>query len=570
MRLQAISPLRVFALLFSFAFICVLSPVFAGQALAETMHCSRCDNDVEPYMSFNVAGSRVYEPTCTEGGVGVLVCPVCGNLLSGLESVPALGHAYSASASTATCTADGEITYTCSRCGDTYSEHSHAVGHDYHRSGTGATCTEDGAYTYTCVRCGDSYTESVPALGHEYVREVTEPTCTEPGAEIDKCSRCGDEKKVELAALGHSWPNEWTVAKKATDTEEGLEYRICQRCGAREERTIPKTGLPIGVIIGGVVILLGIIAFGARKYLVGKAAASGAAALGTASATASSAAGAAGAVAAPSAAAAAVAAAEVASGFELIKLTEKKILAKLRSAESNEEFLQLVRSRPNLSLVLFDSETPISLSGQIEAEDPDAVLLDCAGEAEFSQMMETFAELQAEHKDIRCEAIIFDQDDALSSRLASEKDAGVLFAYTGADKNKYVKMSQLVVPLYKDLMQDADSLESIGIITDLFGIPGVSTMLSAISNADRVHDLGDTVKDAFTGVEMEAEDGVSVVHNIAAILGLDVVAAVSELTEDVFDTRDSVMGDEEGKTHKAYKAGEVGKDIGDVLGSLLG
>ncbi|MBQ6455168.1 MAG: hypothetical protein IJJ32_03660 [Eggerthellaceae bacterium] len=531
---------RVFGLLLGIFLACSLLPVFAGKAFAAT-YCWNCDQDVEPIMNYDVAGTVGYHsPTCTEEGLGALVCPVCGTLFQDFVTVPALGHAYHASASTATCTEDGEIVYTCSRCGDSFSETSSAVGHDYYRSGTSATCTEAGTNTYTCVRCGTSYTESVPALGHDYVSTVIEPTCTEPGSTTETCSRCGDIKKTEFAALGHSWPEKWTVLKKASDSEEGLEYRECMRCGAREERAIPKTGLPIGVIIGGAIVIAGGIAFVVKKFLARNAAAAG------------------------------VAAAEAAGGFELVKLTEKKILAKLRPSESNEEFLQLVRSRPNLSLVLFNPEKADTLSAQVEAEDPDAVLLDCANEAEFSQMMEVFTELQAGHGDTRCEAIVFDADDVIASRLASEKDAGLLFAYAGADQNKYVKMSQLVVPLYKDLMQDADSLESIGIITDLFGIPGVSTMLSAISSADRVHDLGDTVKDAFTGVEMEAEDGVSVVHNIAAILGLDTIAAISELAEDVSDTRDSVTGDEESKTHKAYKAGEVGKDIGDVIGSLFG
>lgn len=551
---------------------CSLLPVFAGRAFAAT-YCWNCDKDVEPIMTYEMMGTAGYHPpTCTDEGLGALVCPECGTLFQDFVSVPALGHAYHASANTATCTEEGEIVHTCSRCGDTYTTITHAVGHDYYRSGATATCTEAGTYTYTCARCGDSYTESVPALGHDYVREGTEPTCTEAGHVTETCSRCGDVKNTVLAALGHSWPEKWIIVREATDSVEGLEYRECLRCGEREERAIPKTGLPIGIIIGGAIVIIGGIAFGVRKFFVGKAAAAGVASLGAAGAgaVASSTAGAAGAVAAPAAAGAAVAAAELASGFELVKLTEKKILAKLRPSQSNWEFLKLVRSRPNLSLVLFDAGQSATLSEQIEAEDPDAVLLDFANEAEFSQMMDEFSEIRAQHDGIRCEAIAFDADDTLAPRLAEAKDSGALFAYVHADQGKYVKMSQLVVPLYKDLMKDADSLESIGIIADLFGIPAVSTMLGAVSAADRARDLSETAKDAFAGVDMELEDGVSVVHNIAALLGIDAVAAISELAEDAFDTHDSVAGDEEGTTHKAYKVGEIGKDVGDVIGTLLG
>ena len=33
---------------------------------------------------------------------------------------------------------------------------------------TEATCTEDGVITYTCTECGDIYTETITATGHSY------------------------------------------------------------------------------------------------------------------------------------------------------------------------------------------------------------------------------------------------------------------------------------------------------------------------------------------------------------------------------------------------------------------
>ncbi|MBQ3300991.1 MAG: hypothetical protein IJH04_02340, partial [Eggerthellaceae bacterium] len=44
----------------------------------------------------------------------------------------------------------------------------------------------------------------------------------------------------DVPALGHQW-GEWTVVKPATETEEGLEERVCARCGAKETRAIPTT-----------------------------------------------------------------------------------------------------------------------------------------------------------------------------------------------------------------------------------------------------------------------------------------------------------------------------------------
>ena len=78
------------------------------------------------------------------------------------------------------------------------------------------------------------------------------------------------------------------------------------------------------------------------------------------------------------------------------------------------------------------------------------------------------------------------------------------------------------------------------------------------------------VKDKFNGVELEASDGLTVINALGEILGLDGIAAGAELLEDLGDTKETVQSDEEGNVHKVYKGAEVAKDVGDVIGSLLG
>lgn len=80
---------------------------------------------------------------------------------------------------TPTCTEQGYTTYTCSRCGYSYTGNPvSASGHNYTASVTAPTCTEQGYTTYTCDVCGDSYTEDyTDANGHNMVDGV----CTSCG-----------------------------------------------------------------------------------------------------------------------------------------------------------------------------------------------------------------------------------------------------------------------------------------------------------------------------------------------------------------------------------------------------
>ncbi|MCD7803956.1 MAG: leucine-rich repeat domain-containing protein [Oscillospiraceae bacterium] len=89
-----------------------------------------------------------------------------------------------------TCTEAGVKTYTCTECGNTYTEAIAATGHSYD-TGTvtkEATCTENGEMTYTCTVCGYSYTEVIPATGHNYVDHV--------------CTGCGE---LDCIAFGTDW-----------------------------------------------------------------------------------------------------------------------------------------------------------------------------------------------------------------------------------------------------------------------------------------------------------------------------------------------------------------------------
>ncbi|OUP83271.1 hypothetical protein B5F07_11370 [Lachnoclostridium sp. An169] len=140
------------------------------------------------------------------------------------------------------CETQGEITYTCTVCGDTKTEAVDALGHDWGEwtQIKKPTCTEAGVQMRTCGRCGETENADVDALGHDYVEKVTkEATCTEDGVREVTCSRCNYSREETIPATGHSY-GEWVVEKEATFHEDGLKTSTCENCGDVRSERIPK------------------------------------------------------------------------------------------------------------------------------------------------------------------------------------------------------------------------------------------------------------------------------------------------------------------------------------------
>ena len=146
----------------------------------------------------------------------------------------------------ATCRTEGVKTFTCSLCGDSYTEVIAASGHKYSNGKctvcgnvdpncshsytskvtTAATCTNAGVKTYTCSKCGNSYTESIAATGHSYSG--------------GKCGSCGDTKVVALPGDFNSW-----ASQAMTWTSSGYTYSMNLSAGTYKFKLI-KDGTWLG------------------------------------------------------------------------------------------------------------------------------------------------------------------------------------------------------------------------------------------------------------------------------------------------------------------------------------
>ncbi len=122
-----------------------------------------------------------------------------------------------------------------------------------------ATCTAEGNIAYWhCTECDKYFSDEngeneitleetvLEKVAHTVVNDPAVPaTCTESGLTAGShCSVCGTvlaEQEV-VPALGHTW-GDWQVVTPATETEEGLERRVCSRDNDHvDQRSIPVIG----------------------------------------------------------------------------------------------------------------------------------------------------------------------------------------------------------------------------------------------------------------------------------------------------------------------------------------
>ena len=98
-----------------------------------------------------------------------------------------------------------------------------------------ATCESDGQgeLTYTCSICGDTYTEETDRIDHctDDIKVIQEATCSQVGIKTYSCIFCGREfKREELPKLPHT-ESDWIVVTEAIGSENGLKHKVCTVCG---------------------------------------------------------------------------------------------------------------------------------------------------------------------------------------------------------------------------------------------------------------------------------------------------------------------------------------------------
>ena len=197
-------------------------------------------------------GEIITEATCTEEGEKKFTCSICGDEKT--EKVSATGHQHTEirNKKEATCKETGYSGDTwCKDCGKKILSGQTIAKTENHSWDAGkvttkATCTEEGEKTFTCSICGDEKTEKVSATGHQHteIRNKKEATCKEEGYSGDTwCKDCG--KKIlsgqEIVKTeDQSW-NQGEIKKEPTCKEEGEKTFTCSICGNTKTEKVSTT-----------------------------------------------------------------------------------------------------------------------------------------------------------------------------------------------------------------------------------------------------------------------------------------------------------------------------------------
>ena len=197
-------------------------------------------------------GEIITEATCTEEGEKKFTCSICGDEKTEKVSVTGHQHTEIRNKKEATCKETGYSGDTwCKDCGKKILSGQTIAKTENHSWDAGkvttkATCTEEGEKTFTCSICGDKKTEKVSATGHQHteIRNKKEATCKEEGYSGDTwCKDCG-KKILSGQAIAktedHSW-NQGEITKEPTCKEKGEKTFTCSICGNTKTEKVSTT-----------------------------------------------------------------------------------------------------------------------------------------------------------------------------------------------------------------------------------------------------------------------------------------------------------------------------------------
>lgn len=221
----------------------------------------------EEHVHTPVTDAAVAATCTTDGKTEGSHCEECGEVLVPQQTVPMLGHSYSAGwvvQKAATCTEEGLESNLCDVCHEGQTRTIERLAHTYGDwyPVEPSSCTEEGVQRRNCIVCNPEgsddkafETEPLEKLSHtEQAVEKAEANCLTAGHEAGViCAVCGATVSglEPIPALGHAM-GEPQKLSDSTCTTHGIEKSVCTRegCEHSEETELelkPHTRVAIGV-----------------------------------------------------------------------------------------------------------------------------------------------------------------------------------------------------------------------------------------------------------------------------------------------------------------------------------
>jgi len=143
----------------------------SGQQKTTCSVCNKTYTETIPAAGHKEVIDKAIAATCTSNGkTEGSHCSICNVVIKTQETIPAAGHKEVIDkAVAATCKSEGKTQGShCSVCGYVIKAQTviKKIPHTYTSTIKDPTCTTEGAKTYTCSVCGNTYSEPIPAIGH--------------------------------------------------------------------------------------------------------------------------------------------------------------------------------------------------------------------------------------------------------------------------------------------------------------------------------------------------------------------------------------------------------------------
>lgn len=192
--------------------------------------------------------------TCSAEGEIIYPCTLCGQP-GKVESIPKLPHTLGdwQKERNPGCTTTGLNTQRCTVCNEIVNQQEiPAVGHGSSKQivTKPATCLETGVMSEQCTICLETLsTQTLPMTDHTpgIMKTVLPASCTMNGRGEQRCTVCNALLREETtSAYGHNY-SEWEVIVEATKQSEGQQMRYCYNCANVEYEKIEKLPKFLGI-----------------------------------------------------------------------------------------------------------------------------------------------------------------------------------------------------------------------------------------------------------------------------------------------------------------------------------